>query len=304
MRPHPLKINLFLAVEKLRSDGYHNLFSLGLLLKGNDRIHLKIDPSLTDDHLEIAIQHNTVSDQKLLTDKNNNTILKAVRAFRNHHPFQGYCTINLIKNTPIQAGLGGGSSNAACTLVKLNRMLGSPLSLPQMLDIGKSIGADVPLFIQNAPALMAGIGEVLSVPPSELLQALKDTTCLIFKPNFGISTPEAYAFLKATRSYTPITDRKAFLEATLYTLKNHGVFLNDFLRFTEVKYPIIPTFLKYLSSTYELPIGMSGSGSACFMILHKNHQQKALPMIIKDIKSAFGSSAFYQLCDWILPQKD
>jgi len=304
MRPHPLKINLFLAVENLRSDGYHNLFSLGLLLKGNDTVHLTIDPSITDDHLEIAMEHNTVSDQKLLADKNNNTILKAIRAFRNHHPFQGYCAVHLIKKTPIQAGLGGGSSNAACTLVELNQLLDSPLSLPQLLDIGKSIGADVPLFIQSTPAVMEGIGEVLSTPPRELIDALQDTTCLIFKPNFGISTPEAYAFLKATRSYTPITDRKAFLESTLYTLKNHGIFLNDFLRFTEVKYPIIPTFLTYLSSTYELPVGMSGSGSACFMILHKNQQQQALPMIIKDIKSAFGSNAFYQICDWILPQKD
>ena len=285
----------------MRPDGYHNLFSLVIPIEGKDKISLKIDPNLSKDALVITPGPHKIENIAFLSANDDNTILKAIDTFRLAHRFQGHCKAHLIKNTPLQSGLGGGSSNGALTLLELNRLLGNPLPHSQLLEIAKGIGADIPLFIQPTPTLMEGIGEILSPAPNEFLQALQDTSCLIFKPGFGISTPEAYAFLKTIKGYTPINDRKQFLKECLHILKNHGIFLNDFLRLTKKKYPIILTLLKHINSTYKLPVGMSGSGSACFAILSEKQKIQFLPDLIQEIQNAFGENAFYQLSDWVLP---
>lgn len=298
MKQHSAKINLFLAVHGQRPDHYHNLFSLALLLQEGDQAELVIDPTLRQDMLTMSCNVPGLSSEALLPLSENNSMMKALQCFRNAHPIEGHCHIHLLKQIPWEAGFGGGSSNAAFALTELNLLLGSPLSSAELQNLGKTIGADVPLFLRGTPTLMEGIGDVLSPPPIEFLQALENTQCLAFKPAFGISTPEAYAFLRQTQGYTEINDSHSFLDENLIIMKTHGVFTNDFLRFTEAKYPLIPAFLKHLSTTHKLPVGLSGSGSGCFAILPKNRPLDLLPNLIQEIQSAFGEKAFHLLSDW------
>ena len=98
--------------------------------------------------------------------------------------------IHLEKKIPLAAGLGGGSGNAATTLLALNELFGQPLSPRKLNELAAALGSDVPFFLQNQPALATGRGE--KIQPLDLFPALRGKAFLLIHPGFGISTPWAY----------------------------------------------------------------------------------------------------------------
>ena len=150
--PSPAKLNLFLHVVGQRADGYHNIQTIFQLIDWCDI--LTFSPTQT---AEINLQHD-IGNLPL----QDNLIFRAARLLQTHTQTSLGCLISLKKNLPIGGGLGGGSSNAATTLLTLNHLWGTQLSISELATLGAHLGADVPVFIHGNNAWADGIGDRLS----------------------------------------------------------------------------------------------------------------------------------------------
>lgn len=170
----PAKLNLFFKVLHKRADGYHEIRSLYQAIDLFDTLSLE---KASQDRL-------TCTDPELPTDERN-LVWRALQLFRTKASFAPV-HLHLEKRIPMQAGLGGGSSNAATTLWALNRFAGEPCSLLQLQELGAQLGSDVPFFFSRGTALCTGRGEKLEEQePLELRGVL-------VKPPYGLSTPTVY----------------------------------------------------------------------------------------------------------------
>lgn len=241
----PAKINLFLRILKRRSDGYHELASLFQAIDLCDTLHfsLSCNDKLTCTH-------------PLIPTDNTNLVLKAVELFRCKTNLDFGVTIHLEKVIPIQAGLGGGSSNAATTLWALNELCNRPATIEQLMQWSGEIGSDITFFLSQGTAYCSGRGEILKqLPP------LQKKSLLIVKPQEGLSTPEVYRKLDA--SSLKQRDPEAVL-ASFYA--------GQFNCFNDLEIPafaIMPELAclrtKLMSSGFS-EVLMSGSGSAFFCL--------------------------------------
>ncbi|HEX2582880.1 MAG TPA: 4-(cytidine 5'-diphospho)-2-C-methyl-D-erythritol kinase [Chlamydiales bacterium] len=171
----PAKINLFFRVLGKRKDGYHEIASLYQAIDLYDELFIS----------DSAQEALTASDPELLCDETN-LVWKARRLFRAQFGGRS-CHIHLEKKIPMQAGLGGGSSNAATTLWALNEQNGRPATEWQLLELAAKLGSDVPFFFSSGTAYCTGRGEKLE--PYSLPAPLSGW---IVKPPFGLSTPAVY----------------------------------------------------------------------------------------------------------------
>lgn len=179
----PAKINLFLRILRKRSDGYHELASLFQAIDLCDTLQFEL---ASQDLL-------TCTDPTLPTD-GSNLVLKALELFRRKTGRRFGLHVHLEKKIPHQAGLGGGSSNAATTLWALNQLLGTPVGTQTLIQWAGEIGSDVAFFLSNGTAYCTGRGEKIeSMPP------LPQQQLWIVKPPEGTSTPLVYGKLDATQ---------------------------------------------------------------------------------------------------------
>ena len=173
----PAKINLFLEVTGKRPDGYHNLNTLMCCIGLSDSIRLTFEQK----EISIRCAHPDVPENET------NLAGRAAQLFFEHTGLGKGIHIDLEKNIPVGAGLGGGSSNAAAVLKGLNAFYGSVVSQKDLYAIGKSIGADVPFFIYGRPAFARGIGDILT--PCD---CIKSCPILLVYPSVAVSTAEVY----------------------------------------------------------------------------------------------------------------
>src|SRR5437867_6760942 len=182
-RKSPCKINLLLNVLGRRQDGFHELETV-------------IQPVPLFDELEFQRRGQgiqlTCSEPSLPADSSN-LVHRAAVAFLHAAGIAEGVSIHLRKRIPLAAGLGGGSGNAANTLLGLNELFGHPLPAHQMGQIAATLGSDVPFFLQDRPAFAAGRGE--RIAPLDPLPALRGAFALLVHPGFGISTAWAYQSL-------------------------------------------------------------------------------------------------------------
>jgi 4-diphosphocytidyl-2-C-methyl-D-erythritol kinase len=173
----PAKINIFFRVVAKRRDGYHDIASLYSALDYGDFLDINISEE----------DSFSCSDARLKTDPSN-LVIKALKIFRSKLQIDTPVAIHLEKNIPIQAGLGGGSSNAATTLWALNELFKRPLSLKDLIEIGAIIGSDVPFFFSSGNAYCHGRGEIFENAPP-----FTNETIWIAIPDFlRSSTPKVY----------------------------------------------------------------------------------------------------------------
>ena len=182
-RQSPCKVNLLLNILGRRPDGFHELESV-------------IQPVPLFDELEFqqggqGVQL-TCSEPALPTDSSN-LVHRAASAFLQAARIAEGVSIHLRKRIPLAAGLGGGSGNAANTLVGLNHLFGHPLPADKLSQIAATLGSDVPFFLQDNPVLAAGRGE--RIAPLDPFPALRGVFALLVHPGFGISTAWAYQTL-------------------------------------------------------------------------------------------------------------
>lgn len=169
--PAPAKLNLFLHVTGRRDDGYHLLQSVFMLIDWCDTLHVELrgDGQLSREDLTVPLPADDL-------------VLRAARALQAHAaPGQG-AHIGVAKQVPAQAGMGGGSSDAATCLLALNRLWNLRLPLAELARIGLSLGADVPFFLSGHNAWVEGIGE--KIRPIELPSA----RFVVVKPPEGLDT--------------------------------------------------------------------------------------------------------------------
>lgn len=172
------KINLFLNILGKREDQYHQVSTLLQSISLTDEITLA--PSHT---IELSCDNPALQDGE-------NLVLKAARLLKERHRVQGGASIALAKSIPIGAGLGGGSSDAAATLVGLNKLWRLGLPFDELAAIGSDLGADVPFCLSGGTAFACGKGDLI-----EPLMPMPKTRILLFVPSFRISTAWAYRSL-------------------------------------------------------------------------------------------------------------
>lgn len=191
------------------------------------------------------------------------------------------------------AGLGGGSSDAIAALRGLNQLANDILPPPQLADLAAQLGSDCPLFLKDSPVIMRGRGERITVVPPSAAKRLCGRRVLLFKPDFGIATPWAYAQLVAAApgGYLSAPEAEAKLALWLDTpdAPLEAVLYNNMEPPAFAKYLALPTLLDRLRRDFGLAPRMSGSGSACFAFV--SEQADPTP-IIATIRAAWGESAF------------
>ncbi|WP_020700291.1 4-(cytidine 5'-diphospho)-2-C-methyl-D-erythritol kinase [Dasania marina] len=232
----PAKLNLFLHIIGQRADGYHQLQTLFQLLDYGDQLHF----SLRED-----AQIN-LSPALAGVAENDNLIVRAAKLLQQHSGCQLGADIQLDKILPLGGGLGGGSSNAATTLVGLNYLWKLQLPLAELARLGLQLGADVPLFVEGKSAWGEGVGERLT--------ALKipDYWYLVVKPDCEVSTLQIFSNKQLTRNSPPITIAAVFEE-------DHR---NDCEPIVRAIYPQVDSALKWLSQ--KTKSRLTGTGACIF----------------------------------------
>ena len=235
--PCPAKINLFLHVLGQRQDGYHNLQTVFQLLDIHDTLEITLTPNSSTIVLETEF-HEVPAEQNL--------VFKAATLLNQQTGNTHGATLKLKKVLPSGGGLGGGSSDAATALVGLNYVWKTGLSSNELAELGRQLGADVPVFIHGNSAWGEGVGELLK--PIEL----PDNWYLIIKPNCHVSTATIFSHKDLTRDTHPITVA-AFLK---------GGGRNDCQNLVETLYPQVRDAVEWLSQFSS--VMMTGTGACVF----------------------------------------
>src|SRR3982750_1195269 len=183
----PAKVNLILRVLDRRADGYHNLWSLMQTVALEDELHLQVQPETTGLQLRC--------DDPVIPTDGRNLVARAAGLVLERAGVSVGLNIRLIKRIPVSAGLGGGSSDAAATIVALNRLLALGWSASEMALVGNILGSDVPFFFFAPTAQVRKRGE--DVIP---LRLIGERWIVLLNPGFPIETRWAYDRLAATRT--------------------------------------------------------------------------------------------------------
>ncbi|WP_455202664.1 4-(cytidine 5'-diphospho)-2-C-methyl-D-erythritol kinase [Kaarinaea lacus] len=239
--PAPAKLNLFLHITGRRDDGYHNLQTLFQFLDVCDYLQFQVR---NDGQINRTTEIEDVDPQQDLT-------VRAARLLQEHTGCSLGVDISIEKNLPMGGGLGGGSSDAATTLVALNELWSVNLSQAELIDLGSSLGADIPIFIYGQSAWAEGIGEKLQ--PVEL----PEPWYVVLFPGVTVPTPELFADPELTRDARPIKIRDYF----------EGGTINVFEPIVRRRYSAVNFALKWLSEqdikSKQAPM-MTGTGSCVF----------------------------------------
>ena len=245
----PAKINLFLHITSRRANGYHTLQSVFQLLDFYDTIHLK--PTQTGKIKRINLIEGVPASQCLCA--------LAASALQQYTGCKLGVDYIIEKRIPMGGGLGGGSSDAATVLIALNHLWQTNLSRKQLMQIGLTLGADVPVFIFGQNAWAEGVGEQLSAID------LAPHYYVVLTPQVHVSTAQVFANSALTR------DTKPLKMADFSRDTNSEVFRNDLEAVVCKEFPAVASTLKWLSQYGKAR--MSGSGASVFLAV--NSQTKA-----------------------------
>ncbi|MDA0349431.1 MAG: 4-(cytidine 5'-diphospho)-2-C-methyl-D-erythritol kinase [Verrucomicrobia bacterium] len=284
----PAKVNLLIAVTGKRADGFHDLVSLVSPISFGDYVSI----TLSDKPGSIDL----ICDAPAVPTGESNLVVAAAKSFLEKINSQAGLTIELEKNIPMEAGLGGGSSNGATTLLILNQLFDEPLSFDELGDLAAGLGSDCPLFLYRQPLLMRGRGERIEMLKKELIEALEGRKLAIFKPDFGVSTSWAYNQLaKDARLYAESDSLENAIERwkagdlpIFYLLKN------SFEKPVFEKFIAIPALFDLVEEVTGLRCLMSGSGSCCFAFVDNDADIEPLKSLVHD---AWGKHSFFQVCE-------
>jgi len=250
------KINLFLHVLNKRDDGYHNLQTWFTFVDLKDELSFEFNYS----------NKITISSNIVISSKEDNLVYKAIELFQREYNLSNIgVDIYVNKNIPMGAGLGGGSSNAATTLIAMRDYFKPELKNTDMLHLATKLGADVPIFLYGKSAWAEGIGEVLHH------KNFNETYALLIKPDIHVSTKEFFSSNELVK-HTELLSKDSELD--------HSVMSNSF---EQVSYSLYPEFRAYVNSI-DKNITMTGTGS-CFYLLSddKDYLDKIATKIDKSL---------------------
>ena len=241
----PAKLNLFLHITGRRADGYHLLQSVFMLIDWSDTLHFEIraDGQVSREDLNVPLPDDDL-------------IVRAAKALKVAGNTGLGVHIGVLKSIPSEAGMGGGSSDAASTLLALNRLWNLNLPLSSLNQIGLTLGADVPFFLQGHNAWVEGVGE--KITPIKL----PTTRFLVAKPHQGLATAQIFSHPDLKRD-TETAIISGFAEHPFQFGRN------DLQSVAQTVCPGITDTLKWMESC-GLEGRMTGSGSAVFAAVPDN----------------------------------
>ena len=271
--PAPAKLNLFLHSTGRRADGYHLLQSLFVLIDWCDTLHLECrhDGRLHRHDLGATLPPDDLC-------------LRAAKLVQQVSGTPLGVDISILKRVPSGAGMGGGSSDAATVLLGLNRLWRLGWSRQRLLELGARLGADVPFFIGGRPALVEGIGEVLTpveLPPQRFVVLKPPTSAttaeifahpLVKRDTPRVIVPVLLQAMHENKRVTPDTSSASSLDPSSWCI-NWGC--NDLQLATESLCPDVAKAKNLLASQFRYA-RMTGSGSAVFAVSSKSDQSKAI----------------------------
>ena len=277
----PCKVNLLLNILGKRADGFHELETVMQPVNFYD---------------ELAFERSgggvqlSCSEKNLPTDSKN-LVHRAATTFLSAAKISGGVKIHLEKKIPLAAGLGGGSGNAATTLLALNELFDQPLSGARLNELAAALGSDIPFFLQNKPALATGRGE--KIQPLEPFPALDGKAFLLIHPGFGISTPWAYQNL--ARFPAALNGKPGRAKELISKLQSNDwpAVADGFYNSLEApaldKFPVLALYKEFLRENGAPVSLMSGSGSTTFAIAENLAAGESL---VEKFKSQFGQNCW------------
>jgi 4-diphosphocytidyl-2-C-methyl-D-erythritol kinase len=286
IRSSPCKVNLLLNILGRRPDGFHDLETLFHPVPLCDELTFELAG-------ESGI-HFTCDHPELPTDRSN-LVVRAAEQFLVEAQQAGQgIRIHLTKRIPLAAGLGGGSSNAAQTLVGLNELLGQPLTLASLDRIAATLGSDVNFFLQDQPARATGRGE--RVEPLAPFDALRGRGMILYHPGFGIST--AWAYRELAQHPEALNGRPGRVDALERALRSGDLaeaaqcFYNSLEAPALHKYPILDLYQRFLRENGAWAALMSGSGSTTFALFPDEATARAA---VTPFEAQFGTAGWMQV---------
>ncbi len=269
----PAKLNIRLKVTGRRPDGYHELVSIMVPVSLFD--HLELEMTLRG---RIKLTCKGI----FIPDNEENLVYRAAQAFFSRTGIESGLSIKLIKNIPVAAGLGGGSSDAAGTLMALNDMCSNPLTSEELAELAVSLGADIPFFLKNRPCVARGIGEIL-----QPIKKWPELWYVIVTPPVKVSTAWVYANLKLKLTTGEYDSIITYLESGSFDIAD--ILENDLETVTASHFPVINTIKKSLVDGGAKGALMTGSGPSVFGIFESKDQALSAKrhLISRDLGNMF-----------------
>ena len=268
------KINLALLIKNKRQDNYHEIKSIMQTISLHDTIKIKKNNKLS---CKINIK-NIPTDEK-------NLAVKAANVFFNYVKTSKKVKIKIKKRVPTKAGLGGGSSNAAFVILGLNKLFKTNLNKKTLLKLAEKIGSDVPFFIYGGTAIVEGLGEIV-----KKIKPIKNFFIVLVKPNFEISTKEAYSKYDELKKYYKLKNQeKKSIEKIILSISQEEKIdkitknlFNDFEKVINNKttYRIKSKMIDCVA----LSCNLTGSGSCVFAIFDDKRKAKKARKLLKKEK--------------------
>ncbi|CAM3710146.1 4-(cytidine 5'-diphospho)-2-C-methyl-D-erythritol kinase [Polynucleobacter brandtiae] len=257
----PAKLNLFLHIVGQRSDGYHSLQSVFQLIDWCDILTLRRIPENKIRRINpipgVPPEHDLV--------------VRAAHLLKDFCQIDQGVEIDLTKTIPIGAGLGGGSSDAACTLTGLNQLWNLKLDIPTLSQLGLKLGADVPFFVYGQNAFVEGIGEQIRAIP------LETQDFVVIFPNKGIATAQIFQSPELTRDHAPITIDDFLASPSAFRS-------NDCQAAAVQKCPEVKQALDWIAEVVPNAAPcMSGSGSSVFSALDPKTDSAKLENLLQNL---------------------
>lgn len=257
--PSPAKLNLFLYITGQRKDGYHNLQTLFQFIDACDYLTFELRQ---DNEICLTTEIFQVKHDDNLIIKSASLLLHYAKEQQLPLPTHYGVDISIDKKLPIGGGLGGGSSNAATTLVALNQLWGLNLPKSTLMQIGCQLGADIPIFVFGHSAFAQGIGDELQDVE------IAENWYLIIKPNVEIATVSIFKHADLKRDTVTRTCRQLLSEP----------FHNDCEPTVRKLYPQIDNLIKLLNE--QAPTRLTGTGACLFCECDSEEQAKALQLYL------------------------
>jgi 4-diphosphocytidyl-2-C-methyl-D-erythritol kinase len=255
----PAKLNLFLHITGRRPDGYHLLQSVFMLIDWYDTLHFEArgDGQISREDLNVPLPQDDL-------------ITRAARLLQQSTGTSQGAHIAIEKSIPAQAGMGGGSSDAATCLLALNKLWGLGLSVKQLAELGLKLGADVPFFLHGQNAWVEGVGEIMtpiSLPPAQFA---------VIKPPEGLETAKIFGSEALKRDTKPAT-------ISVFAANPFGFGHNDLQPVAQRLCPQISDAIAWLESarlaSAVVKGRMTGSGSAVFAQVPRGTDLSQMPQV-------------------------
>ncbi len=259
------KVNLGLKILGKRPDGYHEIRTVYQTVALHDRVEVSVEARGTGTEVEC--------DDPAVPGGRRNLAHRACDAWRRARNFRGAIRVRLQKHIPAGSGLGGASSDAAATLLGLERLTGDRLDLATRFELAAGLGSDVPLFLWGGRVLGSGRGEevhpLADLPPSD---------CLVVFPGFAVSTAEAYRHASRKMKSLPLTrnpkgpSMASFGAWPQFSLESWGPAENDFERVIFARWPGLASEKSRLLRAGAEMASLTGSGSAVYAVFASARQ--------------------------------